>query len=526
MLNCLFIILAYIVFILICGIRYATIHLLVDLNVTSFNQILYNMSISQESAAGDVIEEALTGFAEAYGAPVSIMGLLCLIGCGISLFYSFQNKKEKQKPDPDLHTLKHMIRSLGAISLSLLTGFSITFVIQAHSSLEALGYYKYVEQQGTSTNFYEEYYINPLLTRTTFPDQKKNLIYIYLESMEISYADTKNGGAYETNYIPNLTKLALNNTCFSDGKTLNGAYTTSNATWTIAGMVAQTSATPLVYVDEHSKNTGNTNYWEDEDIFLEGVTTLGDLLEKNGYVNTLMVGSLGEYAGRTNYFKQHGSYTVLDYDYLNENNYLPYKDYYEFWGADDQFLLEAAKDKLTELAKGDEPFNLTLLTVDTHFPHGYLCDLCEMKEDQPQMKTVFSCSDRQISNLVSWIQKQDFAKDTVIVLAGDHYSMSADINAELSEYDRKTYISIINGPEYTQGKRTFTTLDLFPTTLAALGCQIAGNRLGLGTNLYSDTPTLAEELSIDVLNEEIPMSSDYYIHEILKIPYSQTDQEG
>lgn len=38
--------------------------------------------------------------------------------------------------------------------------------------------------------------------------KQKNLIYIYLESMETTYADENNGGAFTENYIPELTKLA------------------------------------------------------------------------------------------------------------------------------------------------------------------------------------------------------------------------------------------------------------------------------------------------------------------------------
>ena len=38
-------------------------------------------------------------------------------------------------------------------------------------------------------------------------------------------------------------------------------------------------------------------------------------------------------------------------------------------------------------------------------------------------------------------------------------------------------------------------MDMFPTTLASLGAVIDGDRLGLGTNLFSDKPTLAENLA-------------------------------
>ena len=53
-------------------------------------------------------------------------------------------------------------------------------------------------------------------------------------------------------------------------------------------------------------------------------------------------------------------------------------------------------------------------------------------------------------------------------------------------------------------------MDMFPTTLASLGASIEGDRLGLGTNLFSDKRTLAEEYGIQKLNKELKKNSNYY----------------
>ena len=53
-------------------------------------------------------------------------------------------------------------------------------------------------------------------------------------------------------------------------------------------------------------------------------------------------------------------------------------------------------------------------------------------------------------------------------------------------------------------------MDMFPTTIAALGGEIAGDRLGLGTNLFSATPTLAEEFGMEQLNAEVRKNSLFY----------------
>jgi len=52
---------------------------------------------------------------------------------------------------------------------------------------------------------------------------------------------------------------------------------------------------------------------------------------------------------------------------------------------------------------------------------------------------------------------------------------------------------------------------MFPTTLAALGVTIEGDRLGIGTNLFSDTKTLTEIYGYDKLEEELNKNSDFYI---------------
>ena len=76
-----------------------------------------------------------------------------------------------------------------------------------------MGVYKSVQEK---TDFYEKYYVNPAKTKLDFPSQKRNLIYIFMESMESSYADQEDGGIMDDNYIPNLTKLAKENINFSD----------------------------------------------------------------------------------------------------------------------------------------------------------------------------------------------------------------------------------------------------------------------------------------------------------------------
>ncbi len=53
-------------------------------------------------------------------------------------------------------------------------------------------------------------------------------------------------------------------------------------------------------------------------------------------------------------------------------------------------------------------------------------------------------------------------------------------------------------------------MDFYPTILAALGYKIKGDKLGLGTNLFGDKPTLTEEIDANRVDKEIKRNSTFY----------------
>ena len=356
----------------------------------------------------------------------------------------------------------------------------------------------FIQNQFMESEFIENEYINPDDADITFPTEKRNLIYIYLESMESSNSSKEYGGNYDINYIPYLTQIALENTNLSLNN--NRFYEITGTNWTIASMVAQTSGLPLKFsVDSDAYNA-------DKNSFLNGITTLGEILEDNGYKNYLYLGSDAAFAYRDTYFSIHGNYNIFDYKKAKEEQYIE-EDYYVWWGYEDKKLYEYSKEKLLEISEGDELFNFTLLTADTHATDGYLDPECECLYDT-QLENVISCADSMIADFISWIQEQDFYENTTIVIVGDHLYMAND-----SFYDgnRSIYASIINPAIDTEvNNREFSAVDMFPTTLAALGVEIKENRLGLGINLFSDEKTLIEQYGYNYVNEELKKKSTFY----------------
>lgn len=371
-----------------------------------------------------------------------------------------------------------------------------------------IGFYEYIDAYMNPSTLYEEEYVDPASLTYEFPDKKRNLIYIYLESMETSYSDIKHGGGLDHDLIPELMKLANSENTFNHGK---GYEVLQCNGWTAASLVASTSGanlkTPI------SQDDTMVEYQ-----FMDGAYTLGEILEKEGYNQVFLCGSDGGFAQRDLYFSQHGNYAIHDYYYAKDNGFFP-SDYRVWWGYEDNKLFEYAKKELKELSAKDDPFNFTMLTVDTHFFNGWLCEDCDIIYPD-QYSNVIRCSSHKVNEFIKWIQKQDFYKDTTIVIAGDHLTMDDEWATQQfgNEYERKAYYTIINSPaeKQTEKDRVFVAQDFYPTTLTALGIKYEGDRVGLGTDLYSETPTLVEELGSQKLNEELSRFSRYYQNHIQK----------
>lgn len=72
------------------------------------------------------------------------------------------------------------------------------------------------------SEFYEKEFVPPESVGIEFPEEKRNLIVIFLESMESSYADRASGGLLDENLIPRLTSLAAKNVNFSNTEYMGG----------------------------------------------------------------------------------------------------------------------------------------------------------------------------------------------------------------------------------------------------------------------------------------------------------------
>lgn len=368
-----------------------------------------------------------------------------------------------------------------------------------------VGVPEYLRSVTNVSSIFESEYISPDDVAITFPGEKRNLILIYMESMEATYASTQDGGGKPVNYIPELTQLAEKNLFFSNDEDLGGAGPVIGTGWTMGGLFS--SATGVPYKLPVDRNEAG-----EYESFAPGLKGIGEVLLESGYQNYFMCGSDATFGSRRAFFEQHGDYHILDYNTAKEDGIIP-EDYEVFWGMEDEKLYEYAKQQLTKIATQNEPFNFTMLTVDTHRPDGYICGLCDdVYEDQ--YENVLACASRQAAEFVDWISGQEWYENTTVVITGDHKSMKVGFWDDIGDYDRKIYNCFVNLPDGLSTVRTtnrdFSVLDMFPTILTAVGANIEGDRLALGTNLFSDKKTLPEEMGFEAFEAELSLYSKYY----------------
>lgn len=386
----------------------------------------------------------------------------------------------------------------------------LSLLVSIFLSLYSFGMFGYLYNQTKDSTIFEKYYVDPKNVEITFPKEKQNLIYIFVESLENTVLGKENGGGEDISYAPNLESLAINNTNFSNKENIGGALQVYGSSYTVAAMVSHTSGVPF-------KLSINKNSYNGKNEFLPGVYSIGEILQENGYKNYLMIGSDALFGGRKDYFTINGNYTIYDYNYAKQEGLIK-EDYKKWWGYEDSKLYKFAKDKLLEVSKNNEPFNFTILTADTHFVDGYVDDSCKSSFENKYANS-FNCTDKMLYEFITWIKEQSFYENTTIVIVGDHFTMQENFYDNINKnYVRTLYNTIINSRTKPTNNinREYSSFDYFPTTLAALGCTIKGNRLGLGTNLYSDDETLIELMSYEKFNEELKKNSNFYNKNILR----------
>ena len=464
----------------------------------TFREIIYTIKSPLAGANNEFFRTAAP-----YVAPKLVMFVVLFIAAFFVFFilgkYVSMNLRLAGKSGKE--SSFDLIKIIEAVFIITATVFSVIILHNINSRLE-IG--SFIRDYNARTELYDDYYVMPDEEAITC-DKPKNLIYIYMESMETTYASVADGGEQpEINYIPNLTKLANDNISFSDEDRLGGFISAKNTDWTMAAIWATSTGAAFNFPIEGNSDFGNQEH------FSKNTVTLGDILEDKGYYQEFLCGSDARFGGRKAFFEQHGQYRIYDLFTAEDEGYLTPEEEVN-WGIEDHLLYKIAQDELTRIAANDQPFNFTMLTVDTHHFDGWICPLCG-DEYPERLANVTVCADKQIKSFIDWCSQQPWYDNTVIIIQGDHPRMDQSLVSYAK--DRMVYNCFINtdyDPASLKMKnRVFDTMDMFPTVLAAIGYKIPDDRLGLGTNMFSGKETLCETLGSDYIDAEVQKYSQFY----------------
>ena len=184
-----------------------------------------------------------------------------------------------------------------AVSILLMAG-CIVYVLSDIPVAEYIEAFANGTGEPVSSEFYKKYYVNPKDVKIEFPQKKKNLIVVFLESYESTLSDQAAGGMCEKNHIPNLTDICKNEISFGTDKSVGGGHNIKGTGWTIAGILAKLNGivySPVIY-NQESGVIGE---------FLPYNTGLTDILSNEGYNMVFSCGSDGEFANRDSVFCKH-----------------------------------------------------------------------------------------------------------------------------------------------------------------------------------------------------------------------------
>jgi phosphoglycerol transferase len=256
----------------------------------------------------------------------------------------------------------------------------------------------------------------------------KNLLLIYLEGLENIYTDE----SLFPGLTPNLARLS------KQGQRLSNVSQTLGTGWTIAGISASHCGTPLLYYAEVNGNE------VDFSNFLANVRCTGDLLKAAGYQQTYMGGADIAFANKGTFLSRHGYDRVLGRNELGPLLADPEK--MGGWGLYDEDLLQLAVTEFDRLAQQQQPFALTLLTVDTHHPVGEPSPSCTpYGEIDNSILHAVHCSDQLIGKFMDSIQAHPAYADTVVILMSDHLGMrNAAFELFPPDYPRKLFFLALN----------------------------------------------------------------------------------
>ncbi|NJM84308.1 MAG: sulfatase-like hydrolase/transferase [Tabrizicola sp.] len=332
------------------------------------------------------------------------------------------------------------------------------------------------------------------------PTEQKNLIFVYMESIERTYRDMPVTAA---SFQP-LAKIEDRGLSFTGLGQIAGTH------FTAGGLVASQCGVPLLpkgVFNVRKKLREGVDLDLGFENFLGGIECLGDILVDDGYNASYMNGSELSIFAKGDLFKTHKYQRMFGRDSLANPAAEPRQN---IWGMDDDYIFEKAKAEIAYLAAQDKPFLFSMLTIATHGPDAFVDAKCSYPAVGGSMiPAAIQCTGDHVQALIDEVDRLGLADDTVIIVLSDHLAMKNTLDPSFDAHtgDRRNYFTVLGAGHQGQISKLGTTMDIYPTVLELLGYELVGRRANMGMSLISTNPTMAQRLSLKQLSKAVDGNS-------------------
>ncbi len=306
----------------------------------------------------------------------------------------------------------------------------------------------------------------------------RNIVIIYMESVEDSLANTS---VFEKDMLTPIQEA----TAGWDSVTLQQPI---DGRSTLGGIVNTQCGFPLRMANTNLVGNAINVAGQDVEAYLPNATCLGDILADQGYHSVFMGGANTSFAGKGTFLMDHGYSEVKGRGYWRDHGETEMRS---DWGLSVRRLMELAKDEVTTLHDAGQPFNLTLLTLDSH-PKDTVYPYCDVDTDQ-ELTSIYDCSMQQVAGFVNYMDEQGYLDDTVVVVMGDHLRIMGSDNTfrdQLESIPDRTIFNRIWSPDSVNfAVHDIDQFSMYPTILEVLGSDLKDGRAGIGVSALEASPS-------------------------------------
>lgn len=333
-------------------------------------------------------------------------------------------------------------------------------------------------------DFFKDNYKLP--QNITFPNGKKNIVIVALESYEHTF--------YEANkdYTPFSYELIKNN---NGNVNMFQAYGTAPTIMALSSWFFGVPQKTFI-----SKKNFNTLF----DNSFPNVISIFDILKNNGYELSLINGTEAHFTNKDLLFKTHGFTKIKDMIYFINNGYLVDENR-GVWGFGDNFVFDRAIEEFIQNKNSHNPFVMLIENVDTHESQKY-----PFEQKYGDVRDAWLHTDKALEKFINNL-KVIGLDNTAVVIVGDH--MLAKLPFEWREKRSIYNVFLGDVPKIPEHKKyeLFSAIDMAPTFLHLAGAAWENNQFGIGISLFSDNKTIGEIMGIENFNTAISKYSNFYI---------------